>query len=138
MEQRSRGGGKGCQGPHMGTGTSREMFLHHHRGAWVHGSIAADGFDPSAVWGLRHEVRSRIRDRAVMVDPAGLPGLWGGGARKRRDKRIEIKEPVKRNEDETMIRRYDDYECHDTNAMKYNNTHNHTRPYTNKRNRHSK
>ena len=39
---------------------------------------------------------------------------------------------MKRNEDETMIRRYDDYECHDTNAMKYNSTHNHTRPHTNR------
>ena len=69
----------------MGTGTSVEMFLRHHGGAWVHGSIAADGFDPSAVKGLCHEARSRVRNRAVMVDPAGLPELLGvsEGARQR-------------------------------------------------------
>ena len=77
MTLESRGGGKGHQGPRMGTGTSVEMFLRQHGGAWVHGSIAADGFDPSAVKGLCHEACSRVRDRAVMVDPAGLPELLG-------------------------------------------------------------
>ena len=69
----------------MGTGTSVEMFLRHHGGAWVHGSIAADGFDPSAVKGLCHEARSWVRNRAVMVDPAGLPGLLGVAESARRE-----------------------------------------------------
>ena len=96
MALKSRGSGKGRQGPRMGTGTSREMFLHHHGGAWVHGSIAADGFDPSAVKGLCHEVSSRVRDRAVMVDPAGLPELLGAfeGARERNQ---VVRNPIKEN-----------------------------------------
>ena len=51
----------------------------------MHGSIAADGFDPSAVKGLCHEAHSRVRNRAVMVDPAGIPELLGvsEGARRR-------------------------------------------------------
>ena len=77
MTLRSRGSGKGHQGPRMGTGTSVEMFLRHHGGAWVHGSIAADGFDPSAVKGLCHEARSRVRNRAVMVDPSCWASLRG-------------------------------------------------------------
>jgi len=84
----------------MGTGTSVEMFLRHHGGAWVHGSIAADGFDPSAVKGLCHEACSRVRDRAVMVDPAGLPELLGAseGARQRNQAvRIPINENNKNN-----------------------------------------
>ena len=78
MSQRSLGSGKGHQGPRMGTGTSREMFLEHCMGA-LHGSIAADVLDPSAVCGGPHEVCYWIRDQSVMVDHAGIPGLLGGG-----------------------------------------------------------
>ena len=62
----------------------------------MHGSIAADGFDPSAVKGLCHEVCSRVRDRAVMVDPAGLPELLGAseGARERNQ---VVRNPIKKN-----------------------------------------
>ena len=101
MTLKSRGSGKGHQGPRMGTGTSVEMFLRHHGGAWVHGSIAADGFDPSAVKGLCHEACSWVRDRAVMVDPAGLPELLGAseGARQRNQAvRIQIKKNNKNSE----------------------------------------
>ena len=107
MQQRSLGGGKGHQGPHMGTGTSREMFLQQCRGAWVHGCIAADGFDPGAATGSCHENKaSRVLDRAMMVDRAGLPELLGvfEGARRRNQViRLPINENT--NEHETEIRR---------------------------------
>ena len=96
MTLRSRGSGKGHQGPRMGTGTSVEMFLRHHGGAWVHGSIAADGFDPSAVKGLCHEARSRVRNRAVMVDPAGIPELLGVSEGARRRNQV-LRPPINEN-----------------------------------------
>jgi len=118
----------------MGTGTSREMFLQQCRGAWVHGSIAADGSDPSAVSGLRHEAPPRVRNRAVhYATRAGLPELLGGDERVRLFREEVRRKPVGRKFDyENMIRRYEDHEYHDTNAMTYNNTHNHTRPHTNR------
>ena len=115
----------------MGTGTSRELFLQQCRGAWVHGSIVTDGFDPSAVCESSHEALPPIRNGAVMVDHAGLPGLLGG-AERARFKELRSRNSVRKYDDETMIRRDDDHECHDTNAPTYNNTHNHTRPYTNR------
>ena len=121
----------------MGTGTSRVMFLQQCRGEWVHGCIATDGFDPSAVCGGPHEYFPRVQNRAVMVDHAGLPGLLGVAESARREN-SDQETQYERYDDEAMIRRYDDHECHHTNAKTYNNTHNHTRPYTNKRNRHSK
>ena len=71
----------------------------------MHGSIAADGFDPSAVCGSSHEVLPPIRNGAVMVDHAGLPGLLGVAERARRRKPVKRK-PVKRNYDNEA--RYDD------------------------------
>ena len=100
----------------MGTGTTREMFLQHCRGAWVHGSIVADDFDPSAVCGSSHEVLPPIRNGAVMVDHAGLPGLLGVAERARGRK------PVKRKTSET---KYDDNETrYDDNltAFAHSNT----------------
>ena len=73
----------------MGTGTSREMFLQHCRGsgAWVHGSIAAGGFDPSAVCGLLHEAPPPIRNGAVSkATHTGLPELLGVDERARSSK----------------------------------------------------
>ena len=97
MRQRSCGSGKGRQGPHMGPGTSREMFLQHGGGAWVHAGIAADGFDPSAVCGLLHEAPTPIRNGAVIkATRAGLPELLGVDERVGSSKEVEGKS-VKEN-----------------------------------------
>ena len=50
----------------------------------MHGSIVTDGFDPSAVCESSHEALPPIRNGAVMVDHAGLPGLLGVAERARR------------------------------------------------------
>ena len=86
----------------MGTGTSREMFLQHCR---EHGSIVADGFDPSAVCGSSHEALPPIRNGAVMVDHAGLPGLLGVAERTRRRNLVKRNNNKRNDDNET---RYDD------------------------------
>ena len=101
MQQRSLGSGKG-PGPHMGTGTSREMFLAQCRGAWVHGCIATDGLDPSAVGGNPHEASPWIRNQAVLVDHAGVPGLLGGGEWAR-EENSEKRNDRGRNDDKMTI-----------------------------------
>ena len=80
----------------MGPGTSREMILQHGGGAWVHGGIAADGFDPSAVCGLLHEAPPPVRNGAVIkATRAGLPELLGDDERVGSRKEVERK-PVER------------------------------------------
>ena len=128
MQQRSLWGGKGHQGPHMDTGTSREMFLQQCRGAWVHGSIATDGFDPSAVCGGPHEVFSRVRNRAVMVDHTVLPGLLGG-AEWAREENSDKRNYRERNDDNDT--RYDDDLIVVTHSNTLEHPHNtRTREYT--------
>ena len=71
----------------------------------MHGSIVADGFDPSAVRESSHKALPWIRDRAVMVDHAGLPGLLGG-AERAREKNSDKRNHNERNDDNDT--RYDD------------------------------
>ena len=100
----------------MGPGTSREMFLQHGGGAWVHGGIAADGFDPSAVCGLLHEAPPPVRNGAVIkATRAGLPELLGVDERAGSSKEVEGK-PVERKYDNET--RYDD----NLSALQHSNT----------------
>ena len=57
----------------------------------MHGSIAADGFDPGAVCRLLHEAPTPIRNGAVTkATRAGLPKLLGV------DERVGSRKPVER------------------------------------------
>ena len=87
------GRGKGHQEPHMGSGTSQEMFWEHCMGA-LH-TLHADGnSDPSAVCGGLYEM---LNSRSVVVDHAGIPGLLGASGRARR-----------RKSEDRRLRRHDD------------------------------